>query len=276
MNIRKNDLRPCGQSEILSTSRGRRPGDAVYIESLAENCRNGCESMIDLKKYACVALGAAMFSLPVSAGAVTLKITDMGSGATEIVRNSGTAGFSGTVGGFTLDAASAGIFRSADQYMLTGTSVLANGKGRLKITVRQGGLTDLSAVAALQGDVTVSDAVWRVVVRNFIDTGAGWTLLGDAMEFYRRDGDGQSDSISDTAATTNGSFRLRTVIQMISGKRDQSGSVATSLTAFDGAEVRDEVQTDIPVPVPVPAAGLLMLGALGGLGVAARRRRAKA
>lgn len=229
--------------------------------------------MIDLKKYAYLALGAAMLSLPVSAGAVTLKIMDMGTGATEVVRDSGTAGFSGTVGGFTLSAASAGILRSSDQYVLSGASVLASGKGRLKIVLRQGGLTDLSAIAALQGDVTVSDAVWRVTVRNFIDTGSGWSLLGDAMKFYRPDGDGQTASISDTAATTNGTFRLRTVIRMISGERDQSGNVVTSLTAFDGTEVRGNPQTETPVPVPIPAAGLLMLGALGGLGIAARRRK---
>lgn len=219
-----------------------------------------------MKKILYAALGAVLAILPVSGGAVTVTVKDIGTGDSARVWDAGLASFSGSVGGFDVSA-SGKITRSASQYALDALAIQTSGIGTLLVTVKQGGLAGFGNLAADFGVLaTLSDATRRVSVKHFINAGSGLTQIGDPLKFYGTGGDGQTGSTTDAIVTTDGRFKLITQILIVSRSADQSTNVSSSLVI--DAPVAPRVS-----PVPVPAAGLLLLGALGGLGFAARRRK---
>jgi hypothetical protein len=213
---------------------------------------------------------AIAVALPVSAGAVTLRIVDQNTGAKQSVQAAGTVAFDGTVGNFQLTAASGGITLDPNSYTLDSTAVTASGAGHLRITVIQGGLSDFAGLLTrLEGTAAIADATQKIKVKHLFKADGGWVNVGNALNFYDAGGDEQSKTAFATLPSEGAKFKLRTVINIFGSGGDGAANVSTSLMA--SAPISSFAP---PVPsVPVPAAGLLLLGALGGLGMAARRRR---
>ena len=217
-------------------------------------------------------LGAVLLAAPMSASALTLKIADLGTGDSHKVSGAGSVAFSGTVGSFTLGAASGVLTQGPGFHDLSTTAVQTSGVGKLWIMFRQTGLSDFGSLsAALAGTATAADAAKRIVVKHFIDTGSGLVQVGDSLSLLGQGGNGQSASTLGSALTGSGSFDLVTTMLIVSNSADQESEVRTGLTASTAVPLLRSVEN--VAAVPLPGAGLLLIGALGGLAATRRRRR---
>ncbi|MBK0327958.1 VPLPA-CTERM sorting domain-containing protein [Rhodobacteraceae bacterium F11138] len=170
------------------------------------------------------------------------------------------ANFSGTAGGFDIQIASGGISTNADAYTLNTSSIQVNGVGSLQISAEQTNLTGFSGPdLSLIGSGTVSDIGLTVTVEHFINTGSGYQTVGDALDFAAASGPvNLSDITYDTVAMSS-MFDLKSVFTIVTDANYQSANVNSTLRA---------------TPVPLPAGGILLLTALGGMGIARRRKKA--
>jgi len=215
-------------------------------------------SIVSKSAVGALAVGALVALAPASAKAVTLNIEDKDSGVTATVSDGATAIFSGSVGAFDISVASAGISSQADEHRLQTTSIETDGVGWLQITATETDLTDFGASSLnLFGTGSTSDIGHRVRVRHFVDTGGGFVQIGDHINLWKSDGDVQGGSVGQSFATgPDGILALRTIFDIINTEGNTSSNINATLVAA----------------VPLPAAGLLLLGGLGGL-VAMRRKR---
>ncbi len=215
--------------------------------------------MIDRIKF--VGLAAAIALAPTLSSALTLTIDDLGTaGVDQTVVGASTANFSGTAGGFDVAIASGNISSTGSAYTLNTSSIQTSGVGTLQISAEQLGLTGFSApVLNLAGSATVSDIGVSVTVEHFINTGGGYQLVGDALNFAGgTPGPVNLSDITFDGVAMSPTFDMMSVFTIVTDSSDMTANVNSTLVAS----------------VPLPAGGLLLLTALGGMGIARRRKKA--
>lgn len=217
------------------------------------------------------AVVAAFVSLSASgAQAVTVTLTD----GSSTVSSSGTpfAFFVGSVGDFGVNVSFAASASAGNNRILQSTSVASvyhgmTGPGTLTISVEEDFSASTSAgtlfdVTGTAGAIAVGDSV---SVSHFIDTGAGFTQIGNPLEFFS-----QASTMVTSGLASFGSspFSLKTVIEIVHSSIAQVSNVHTTLTA----DLTAVTPAPLPAALPLFGAGLVGLGLLGWR----KRRRERA
>ncbi len=206
-------------------------------------------------------LAAVVAIVPSLSSALTLTIDDLGTaGVDQTVVGASTANFSGMAGGFSVAIASGNISSTGSTYTLNTSSIQTSGVGTLQIAAEQLGLTGFNGpVLDLAGSGSVTDIGVSVTVEHFINTGGGYQMVGDVLNFAGGQmGPVNMSDITYDSVAMPASFDLKSVFTIVTDSSDMSANVNSTLVAS----------------VPVPAAGLLLLTALGGMGIARRRKKA--
>lgn len=205
-------------------------------------------------------LAAAAALVPSLSSALTLTIDDLGTaGVDQTVIGASTANFSGTAGAFGVAIASGNISSFGNSYILNTSSIQTSGIGTLQISAEQTGLAGFSApVLNLAGSGTVSDIGLSVTVEHFINTGSGYQTIGNALNFVGgTPGPVNLGDITYDNVAMSSLFDLKSVFTIVTDASDPIANVNSTLVAS----------------VPLPAGGILLLTALGGMGIARRRKK---
>lgn len=241
--------------------------------------------MFDLKKSLSPLL-AAVFAVSLAGGAeaLTLKLSDLTDDQTGwdlIIRDQddgaedGNVSFSGTLNGnVDLDIQATGILSSFDGYHEMNLGASLTGMGHVRVQLQHYGLSDFDAWGlSLQSAAATNGVSDSVRVRHEVGIGSTWTNVADIFEF----GDNGFQSGSGSGfVNADGTFNLRTTFTILNngdGSETNSDLTASVVETSLFSASRQAPDGDPVGAVPVPAAGLLLVGALGGLGFAARRRR---
>ncbi|SFU18559.1 VPLPA-CTERM sorting domain-containing protein [Sedimentitalea nanhaiensis] len=214
-----------------------------------------------INKIKLLGLAAAVALAPTLSSALTLTIDDMSTvGVDQTVIGATMANFSGTAGGFDIQIASGGISTSGNAYTLNTSSIQVLGVGSLQISAEQTNLTGFSGPdLSLIGSGTVSDIGLTVTVEHFINTGSGYQTVGNVLNFAAASGPVNLSDITYDTVAMSPMFDLKSVFTIVTDANYQSANVNSTLRV---------------TPVPLPAGGILLLTALGGMGIARRRKKA--
>lgn len=227
--------------------------------------------MMNIKKFGMVAATAAFSLAAFGANALTFKLTDNVNGSAQIVQtdadNNGFESFVGAFGGFNVTLTLASQTSVGDP----GPSA----KDRLNASLSAAFLT------APSGDITLE--VSHVFDNTLTMPGSMAASLTQTLNTL--EGLGQVTSYASIGA---GAQEFDTDIllsdlmsNLEATSKNTGGNVNAniySITHVINLQTTSRSQIDgnarYVAPVPVPAAGILLLTALGGLGIARRRRKA--
>lgn len=218
-------------------------------------------------------VGAALaLALPVSANALTLNLTDnVNSGGTITIEDGvgnildGNVSFAGSFGGFDLSLAAGAQnnFPPLDSLFASLSAAnLSEASGDLTLEVSHVFDNTGNALGAL-GDVVYS-------LTQSLNTLLG---VGTVQTFYGLTEFDKALSLNEIASAENSGANV--ITSGIFDAENYSITHVINLQSNSSAGALAGSATII-APVPIPAAGFLLFGALGGLGLAARRRQKKA
>lgn len=233
--------------------------------------------MFDMKKtIAPVAVAVAVASMPMSASALSVGIYDTAVNSWSVVNDGGAGDLDGIVNGYiqllnfatgsgsiSLETASATETSGKSKLTLNVTDAMNAGGGTIFIDVTHTGFGEGAGFPS-SSSLTFTSNASEV-------SGDGFNIGGYVNDanatglFY--DYPGLTVGSGSIAATADDVFgQIWTVLSDPFSMSIQTSLMAYSTASFDATLI---------AAIPLPAGGLLLLSALGGLGLARRRRSAE-
>ena len=231
--------------------------------------------MIKKLNIIAAAAAAALLSAPMSAEALTLRITDSDTGTVTSIADGGGGDLDGLANGII--TATALVVGNATVSISSAFETDATGVSKLILNVTQaiasaGGNLFIDASHTGFGGAAATPLVSNLsFVMNASNLSTGGSLLGGGFSDTSNALFGLADAIGTVPGTVTGTG-------LGDGIVEKDGAVLGdpfSLTILTDvvAGTTGSYDATIIAAVPVPAAGFLLIGALGGLGFASRRKK---